>query len=186
MLKCIGHIGLWSLNGAFYFFTCCTVKFLTPFLALFVLISCKETPATPGNAQNPPTYKKSELQKLRWIEGNWKSDVEGPGYYQTCLFPTDSTFMMLSYRFDGKDTSATTVSTVYWRNGHIYLGENGEWVAVLLDKKSIQLDPIRAGWISLNWTQNKPDEWTAVQKKPDFVRTVKMKRQPALNELLKK
>ncbi len=161
-------------------------KYLIFIFALCALISCKETPTLPGSADHPPTYQKEALQKLRWIEGNWKTDVAGPGYYQTYQFATDSTLEIVSYQFDGKDTSATTTAKVYWRNNHLYLGPNGEWVAVLLDKKSIQLDPVRQGWLSINWTKNSPDEWTSVQKKPDFTRTIKMKRQPALSELLKK
>jgi len=153
--------------------------------ALCTLLSCKETPLTPGNAQNPPFYKKSDLQKLRWIEGNWKSVVDGPGFYQTFSFPTDSTLNIFAYQFDGKDTSVTSLNTVYWRNNHLYLGSTGEWVAVLLGKNTFQLDPIREGWNTINWTQNSKDEWTVVHKKPDFTRTIKMKRQPPLEELLK-
>lgn len=149
-------------------------------------LGCKETPSLPGNAANPPVYQKSELQKLRWIEGNWKSQVDGPGFYQTYTFPTDSTLEVLSYQFNGRDTSATNKTRVYWRNNHIYLGPNGEWVAVLLDKKAFQLNPVREGWNTINWTQNSKDEWTAINQKPDFTRTIKMKRQPPLEELLKK
>jgi hypothetical protein len=161
-------------------------KYLILIFALGSFISCEEPPVVRGNAKNPPVYKKADLQKLRWIEGNWKSEVAGTGYYQTCHFPSDSILEVVSYRFDGKDTSGTTISRVYWRNNHIYLGTYDEWVAVLIDKKSIQLDPTRAGWIAISWTQNSKDEWTSVQKKPDFERTVKMKRQPELTKLLKK
>jgi hypothetical protein len=167
-------------------FTPVTTKFWILGLSICMLIACKETPVLPGNAQNPPIYKKSDLQKLRWIEGNWKSEVSGPGYYQTYHFPTDSTLEVVSYQFDGKDTFGTNLSRVYWRNNHLYLGPNGEWVAVLLDKKSFQLDPIRDGWNNIQWTQNSKDEWTSVQKKPNFERTIKMKRQSPLNELIKK
>ncbi|MFN0034827.1 MAG: hypothetical protein ACKVUS_07170 [Saprospiraceae bacterium] len=161
-------------------------KYLTGLFALCMLYSCSETPTLPGNAHTPPAYKKTDLQKLRWIEGNWKSEVAGPGFYQLYHFPTDSTLEVVSYQFNGKDTSATTLATVYWKNDHLYLGPNGEWVAVLLDGKSFQLDPVRDGWHSIHWTQNSQDEWTAVQKKPEVVRTIKMKRQPPLTELMKK
>lgn len=158
---------------------------ITLIFALCALLSCKKGPTPMGSIDNPPIYKKSDLQKLRWIEGNWKSEVSGKGFYQTYHFPSDSILEVVSYQFDGKDTSVTTISTVYWKNDHLYLGPNGEWVAVLLDKTSIQLDPVRNGWLAINWTQNSKDEWTAVQKKPDFTRTIKMKRQPPLAELLK-
>jgi len=161
-------------------------KYLILILALGSFASCKEAPVLPGDAKNPPSYKKADLQKLRWIEGNWKSEVAGTGYYQTYHFPSDSILEVVSYRYDGKDTSGTTVSRVYWKNNHIYLGTYDEWVAVLLDKTSIQLAPTHLGWIAINWTQNSKDEWTSVQKKPDFERTVKMKRQPPLMQLIKK
>ena len=160
-------------------------KYLTVIFALCALVACKEAPVVPGNAQNPPMYKKTDLQKLRWIEGNWKSEVAGPGFYQSCYFPSDTSLEVVSYQFDGKDTLGTTTTTVYWRNNHLYIGSNGEWVAVLLDKKAAQFDPLVQGWFSIQWTQNTKDEWTMVQKKPDFVRTIKMKRQPPLEELLK-
>jgi hypothetical protein len=160
-------------------------KHLIIIFAFFALYACKESQVTPGSAANPPVYKKSDLQKLRWMEGNWKSMVDGPGYYQTYYFPNDSTLEVLSYQFNGTDTSATTKSTVYWKNKHIYLGPNGEWATVLLDKKTVQFDPVRPGWNTIKWTQNNPDEWIMVQQKPEITRTIKMKRQPALGELLK-
>lgn len=162
------------------------IKHLICALTLCAFCACKETPAVPGTIDNPPTYKKSDLQKLRWIEGNWKSMVDGPGFYQAYSFPTDTTLEIVSYQFDGKDTSATNLSTVYWRNNHLYMGPNGEWVAVLLDKTKFQLNPVRDGWNNIQWTKNSKDEWTAVQQKPTFTRTIKMKRQPSLEELLKK
>jgi len=160
-------------------------KDLILILMLCSLMACEETPALPGNAQNPPIYTKSDFKKLRWIEGNWKSDVLGPGYYQTIHFPSDTSLEVVSYRFDGKDTSTTTSSIVYLKNNHIYLGPYGEWVTVLMDKQTIQFDPVRADWHTISWTQNSKDEWTSVQKKPTFERTVKMIRQPALEEMLK-
>ncbi len=153
--------------------------------AICTFLSCKETPLVRGNAKNPPTYKKTDLQKLRWIEGNWKSMVDGPGYYQTIYFPTDSTLEVLSYKFEGKDTTNLGQTRVYWRNDHLYIGPNGEWVAVLLSKNEFQLDPVREGWNNIIWTQNNKDEWTSVQEKADFIRTIKMKRQPPLESLLK-
>lgn len=154
-------------------------------LMLLTFLACKEKPAAPATAQNPPTFQKSDLQKLRWIEGNWKSEVSGPGFYQAYYFPSDSTLEIVSYEFDGKDSSATSIATVYWKNGHLYFGPNGEWVNVLLDDKSCLFNPIREGWHSISWTKNSYDEWTVVHKKPEFVRTIKMKRQPPLAELLK-
>ncbi len=161
-------------------------KDLILIFVLSSLIACKEAPVASGTTQNPPFFKKSDLKKnLGWIKGNWKSAVLGPGYYQTCHFPSDTSLEVISYRFDGKDTSGTTISIVYWKNGHIYLGPYGEWVAVMADKKTIQFDPIRSDWHSINWTQNSKDEWTSVQKKPTFERTINMKRQPPLEKLLK-
>lgn len=162
-------------------------KYTTLIFALFALVSCKETPPVPGNAHTPPDYKKSDLQKLRWIEGNWKSDVAGPGYYQSYHFPSDSVLEIVSYQFDGKDTSATELSRVYWRNNHLYMGPNGEWVGVFLTENALQLDPVRHNWHAIHWTHDaQKGEWTAVYKRPDFVRTIKMKRQAPLADLLKK
>lgn len=66
------------------------------------------------------------------------------------------------------------------------MGPNGEWVAVLLDKKSFQLNPVRDGWNTINWTKTGPETWTAVHQKAEITRTIKMKRQPPLQDLLKK
>ena len=163
------------------------LKYLAISVLAFTMFSCEESETAPGNAQNPPVYQKSDLEKLRWIEGTWKTDVSGPGYYQTFHFPSDSILEVVSYQFDGKDTSNTTISTLYWKNNHFYMGPNGEWVAVHLNKNSIQLDPIRADWHTIHWSyDNEKNEWTAVQKKPDFIRTIKMKKQAALEDMLKK
>lgn len=64
------------------------------------------------------------------------------------------------------------------------MGPNGEWVAVLLSEDKFKLDPVRSGWHSILWTQNSADQWTFVQEKPDFKRTISMKRQAELSTLL--
>lgn len=155
--------------------------------ALLAVTACQEAPVEPGDPNNPPVYKKSDLKKLKWIEGNWKSDVSGQGFYQQCSFPTDSTLEILSYQFDGKDTSANTLTVVLWSNQHLYLGPNKEWVGVLLTDHAFQLSPTRQGWHTISWTfDKKKDSWTAVHQRPDFSRTIKMTRQAPLSELLKK
>jgi hypothetical protein len=60
-------------------------------------------------------------------------------------------------------------------------------VAVLLTDKEFQLSPTRQGWHSINWTVDKEKgTWTAVHKRPDFTRTIKMQRHTPLNEMLQK
>lgn len=155
------------------------------FLVLTWFAACHQAPPPPPpTAQNPPVFEKKDLQKLRWIEGTWKSDVSGPGFYQTYHFPNDSILEVVSYQLNGKDTSSTNITQVYWRNGHFYIGVKGEWVAVHLDKISVEFDPMRDGWNSIHWLQNSKDEFTATHTKPDFVRTIHMKKQPPLRELL--
>ncbi|MBN8679656.1 MAG: hypothetical protein J0M29_15610 [Chitinophagales bacterium] len=156
-------------------------------LILSSLFSCKETPPTPGDPNNPPVYSKEDLKKLHWIEGNWKSEVAGPGFYQTYSFSSDTTLDVLSYQFDGKDSSGTNITKVYWSNNHIYMGTNKEWVATLLTDNQLYLSPVRSGWHTISWKyDSKKGEWTAEHKRPDFIRTIKMKAQAPLQELLKK
>ncbi|MCC7467543.1 MAG: hypothetical protein IT261_14775 [Saprospiraceae bacterium] len=162
-------------------------KHLFIILSILSLSACKEEPVLPGDPNNPPAYSKADLKKLKWIEGNWKSDVGGQGFYQQYAFPTDSTLEILSYQFDGKDTSANTITTLYWSNQHLYMGPNKEWVGVLLTDNALQLSPTRAGWHTINWTYDKEKgTWTAVHKRPDFIRTLKMIRQAPLGELQQK
>lgn len=165
-------------------------KYLIFCFAWLTFISCKETPSapvTPGDPNNPPKYSKSDLKKLRWIKGNWKTDLDGPGFYQNYTFTSDTSLNILSYQFNGTDTSANATSIVYWSNNHIYLGPNKEWVAVLLTDNELLLSPTRLGWHTIHWTVNKEKEtWTAVHKRPDFTRTIKMKRHIPLSEMLKK
>lgn len=156
-------------------------------LTVLVAIGCQETPVEPGDPNNPPAYSKADFNKLRWIEGNWKTDlVDAKGFYQQCTFSSDTTLQILSYQFDGKDTTANTLTTLYWSNHHLYMGPNKEWVGVLLTDHSLQLSPARPGWHTINWTYDpKKGDWTAVHKRPDFIRTLKMIRQAPLSELLK-
>ncbi len=163
------------------------IKHLLFILTVLVVAACKETPVLPGDPNNPPAYSKSDLKKLNWIVGNWKSEVSGQGFYQQYSFPTDSTLEILSYQFDGKDTSASIVSMVYWTNQHLYMGPNKEWVGVLLTDQAFQLSPTPLGYQTINWTYDeKKGTWTAVHKRPDFTRTIKMVRQAPLSELLQK
>jgi hypothetical protein len=57
-------------------------------------------------------------------------------------------------------------------------------VAVQLDQISVKFDPVRDGWNSIHWLQNSKDEFTATHTKPEFVRTIHMRKQPPLQELL--
>jgi hypothetical protein len=155
------------------------------FFALILFAACQQAPPPPPpTAQNPPVFDKKDLQKLRWIEGNWKSEVSGPGFYQTYHFPNDSMLEVVSYQLNETDTSATSITQVYWKDGHFYIGAGGEWVAVQLDQISVKFDPVRDGWNSIHWLQNSKDEFTATHTKPEFVRTIHMRKQPPLQELL--
>lgn len=138
-----------------------------------------------GSTAHPPDISLDEFKHLDWIVGNWKTQVEGPGFYQDIRFTNDSTLEIRSYQLNGKDTSNTNLASLFWRNQHLYMGVNAEWVVVSMTDSTLRLDPVRQGWLAIDWKKNSQEEWTMTHSKTDFRRSIKMKRQPALEELMK-
>ena len=147
---------------------------------LFSLFSCKNTPKAPleksGTATNPPDISLEEFKQMEWLTGHWETDVPGQGFYQDFRFSNDSTLEVRSYQLNGKDTSNVTLSQVYWKNRHLYMGVNGEWVVVQMTNTSVHFDPVRPDWNTIEWRQDGKDEWTMKHAKPNFNRSIKMKR----------
>lgn len=161
------------------------------FLGLLItVLSCgkmtKHSLDKTGSIANPPDISLEEFKQLDWIVGNWKTQVEGPGFYQDFRFLNDSILEIRSYQMNGKDTSNTNLASVYWRNKHLYMGVNGEWVAVMMRDSAMRFDPLRKGWLAIDWKMNNKDQWTLTHSREGFNRPIKMVRQAPLEELMRK
>jgi hypothetical protein len=123
------------------------------------LLSC-------GQASNS-TYKrdfaKADLEKLRWIEGDWRgSDAKGQNpFYERYRFNNDSKIETASF----SDTTFTKINdsgTVYFENGEI-IHKGGEmvWAASKLEEGMIEFVPKEKAMNSFVWQKESADVWTA-------------------------
>src|SRR4026208_2271664 len=69
-------------------------------------------------------YAKADLQKIKWIEGKWKGMSNGQPFYEIYKMTNDSTLEVTSYEWDGKDSSKSSKTLLYWKDGSYYLSEN--------------------------------------------------------------
>jgi len=112
---------------------------------------------------NPqPGYKKSDLKKIKWIEGKWKGMYEGKPFYEIYQFVNDSTIQITSYEWNGKDSSNSSVSQVYWKNGSYYLGSDLNWKVSTISENEIKMLPNYKAYNDILWRNHDNKSWKAI------------------------
>jgi len=111
-------------------------------IAAFAAMGCseekKEITDQPVTAQQ---YGKDDLKKIKWIEGKWKGLYKGEPFYEIYRFVNDSTLETTGYEWDGKDSSKTSLSYVYFKDGVYWLGEEQNWKVVTINENEINMLP---------------------------------------------
>ena len=111
-------------------------------IAAFAAMGCseekKEITDQPVTAQQ---YGKDDLKKIKWIEGKWKGLYKGEPFYEIYRFVNDSTLETTGYEWDGKDSSKTSLSYVYFKDGAYWLGEEQNWKVVTINENEINMLP---------------------------------------------
>ncbi len=62
------------------------------------------------------SYSKNDLNNLRWIQGKWKGMGGDKPFYEIYQLTNDSTLMITSYEWNGKDSSNSSVDFVSWKD----------------------------------------------------------------------
>jgi hypothetical protein len=111
-------------------------------------------------------YRKDDLKKIKWIEGKWKGLYNGKPFYEMYRLSNDSTLEITSFEWDGKDSSKTSMSYVYFRDGAYYLGEKQNYkVSTITDKEITMLRNVEAN-NDIIWRYRDSTGWDAILTSP--------------------
>ena len=123
----------------------------------------EKTPAadTPVVARQ---YGKDDLKKIKWIEGKWKGLYKGAPFYEIYRFVNDSTLESIAYEWDGKDSSKTSRSYVYFKDGAYYLGEKQNYKVISISETEIKMLPNVEANNDILWKYRDSTGWDAILK----------------------
>lgn len=121
----------------------------------------KETTEQPATVQQ---YGKDDLKKIKWIEGKWKGLYKGDPFYEIYRFVNDSTLESIGYEWDGKDSSKTSFSYVYFKDGAYWLGEKQNWKVVSITENEIKMAPNFEASNDILWKHRDSTGWDAILK----------------------
>lgn len=139
--------------------------------SLLIVISCWLGLLTTGSCafaqvDNPNSkikFTKSDLAKLRWIEGSWRgSDAEGKlSFYENYQF-VGGELVIKSYAQDSTFTKVKRQGRVYLQNGEIiHRGEGMLWSATKLNDSQVEFAPKKKATNSFIWQRESADVWIA-------------------------
>ena len=136
------------------------------FLSLIV-VSCGHADTSsnpPRNDSSSPqiSYTANDLDKIKWIEGKWKGTYKTKPFYEIYHFTNDTTLEIISYEWNGKDSSKTSKSLVYWKDGAYYLGEELNWKVTEITDTSIFMVPNNKASNEILWKYNDSTSWDAI------------------------
>jgi hypothetical protein len=108
-------------------------------------------------------FSKSDLQKLRWIEGTWRGSENGQGgFYERYRFANDDVLENESLGPDLTSPKDGGKGSVYISDGNIlHRGGSMVWIATALDDKSIHFAPKENASNSFSWEKESADVWIA-------------------------
>ena len=118
-------------------------------------------------AQVQQQYGKNDLKKIKWIEGKWKGLYNGKPFYEFYRFSNDSTIEITSFEWNGKDSSKTSLSYVYFKDGSYYLGEKQNYkVSSITDREITMLRNVEAN-NDILWKYRDSTGWDAILTSPN-------------------
>ena len=132
---------------------------LVPILMIPFIFSCtEEGSASEGN------YQRSDLKKISWIEGNWKGMAGTTPFYEIYRLRNDSTMEIVSYNWNGTDSSGSSVTPLHWKNGFYYLGDSLNWQVTEITDSTIRMKPNYKAGNDILWSHRNSNSWDAVLK----------------------
>lgn len=119
-------------------------------------------------------YTKDDLKKIKWIEGKWKGLYNGSPFYEIYHFSNDSTLLITSYEWNGKDSSKSKPGEVYFKNGAYWLGEKQNWKVDSITDNHIKMLPNVEAYNDIVWRFTDSLHWDAILTSKGGVTTYSM------------
>lgn len=119
-------------------------------------------PDQVGVPAAPAVVTENELQRLRWIEGDWWGiEPNGEKFFEGYHFRDDSTMVTLTYADSTYGKLAGSGTIELRRN--ILTSRGGElaWTATVVSAKEVRFDPIGKANNSFTWVRQDADHWLA-------------------------
>ena len=158
-------------------------------LALYSCGSNEHAGHATDTKDSTAQVRKGDLSRIAWINGNWQGIYQNAPFYENYALVNDTLFIH-SYEFKNndvtKDTTKTSLSKVYWNNGHYYLGDSMNWKVTRITDREIYMQPNYKANNDITWTYQDSVTWVAVLKAGVNTNTYIMQRQPPLDSILKK
>ncbi|MFT3911715.1 MAG: hypothetical protein QM737_19990 [Ferruginibacter sp.] len=155
-----------------------STKKLSVIAVAALIISCasstKNEPADSKNESAPVSYSKNDLAKIKWIEGKWKGMAGKDPFYEIYQFTNDSTLMITSYEWNGKDSSKSSVDLLHWKTDAYYLGKEQNYKVTDITDTEIKMIPLK-GSNDILWKMGSDSGWVAVLKGKKQTVTYEMK-----------
>ncbi len=65
-------------------------------------------------------------------------------FYEIYQLTNDSTLMITSYDWNGKDSTSSSVDFISWEDGAYYLGKDHNWKVSELRNTAVKMIPVKA------------------------------------------
>jgi hypothetical protein len=135
---------------------------LYPFLSFCFLVFSTCVILSCNTSEEPGGYEKTDLKKIRWIEGNWKGMAGTTPFYEIYRIENDSLMRIISYNWNGKDSIGTSVTPLHWSNGSYYLGDSLNWKVTDITDSSISMKPNYKAGNDILWKKRNSNSWDAI------------------------
>ena len=146
-------------------------------VVMITVFACGNDNAQPGKTEKAADapYNKNDLQKIKWIEGEWMGLYNGKPFYEMYRLANDSTLEIRAYDWNGTDSSNTQMSYVYFKDGSYYLGDKQNWKVTAITEKEIKMAPNVNANNDITWKYRDSTGWDAVLVSKTGTTTYNMK-----------
>lgn len=144
-------------------------------LGFCLFISCQNKTSVD---QEGPVIQKSDLVKLKWIEGNWEGIYNGQPFYEVYKMVNDSTLRITSYANIGTDAVMSSHDNLTWKASGYYLGNDLNYKVVAIDDKEIKMIPNKNAANEVVWRYVNDSTWNAILEGTTDTNNYMMKRVP--------
>ena len=121
----------------------------------------QDSASVANTTEQPGTFAREQFKQLNFLDGDWRGTMpNGNAFYERYRVTSDSTIQMYAFA-DSTMTQSTDSSRIYWRDGHIYNGEEGSRSVVAhMDSAGVHFVPDGASGYRYTWKQSGTG-WTA-------------------------
>jgi len=162
------------------------------FLLIFLITACNdaaEKNVKSTDKQNDSverlSYSKNDLSKIKWIEGSWKGMFKNEPFYEIYRLTNDSTLEVISYDWNGKDSSNTSRTYVHWKDSAYYLGNEQNWKVVSISDSQITMKKNYKASNDIIWKFHDADSWDALLEHKNGTDHYQMERVGTIEQMSK-